>query len=388
MNLGSPASLGGMVTPSASLGGSGSQKKENNDSAIQNIFIFEENKNIYEFTLKLIDDKINIEIKSKLKEEEERSYINSFNFEELKKIHKFFLICNNINEAFNYIKKILEEKKVNIQSINDDEILINLKIELIKEKEIINIKLLRKEGSQNDLLNELKLIKKENKDLKDRLEKIEKYLNEIDKKRSLKGEKTLKDISDETIFFPSKIIIEEYDKLLVLRKLEEKNKKVQAIDLLFRSSRDGDKLANIKKALDKRKNILAVLKTTKGRRFAGFTENGYNFSKCLFDDKNAFLISFDNYRAYDYEKYVLNYQIGLYFIQRDRNTYSSVFNSFSCPFFFQNNGNIFIPNDFYSKNCRIENVECPQWNQILELNLNEEQFNIKELEYFQIHVKE
>jgi len=146
MNLGSPASLGGMVTPSASLGGSGSQKKENNDSSIQNIFIFEENNNIYEFILKLIDDKINIEIKSKLKEEEERSYINSFNFEELKKIHKFFLICNNINEAFNYIKKIFEEKKVSIQSINDDEILINLKIELIKEEEIINIKLLRKEG--------------------------------------------------------------------------------------------------------------------------------------------------------------------------------------------------------------------------------------------------
>ena len=275
MNLGSPASLGGMVTPSTSLGGSGSQKKENNDSAIQNIFIFEENNNIYEFTLKLNNDKINIEIKSKPKDEEERSYINSFNFEELKKIHKFFLIYNNINEAFNYIKKIFEEKKVSIQSINDDEILINLKIELIKEEEIINIKLLRKEGSQNDLLNKIKLIKKENKDLKDRLEKIEKYLNEIDKKRSLKGEKTLKDISDETIFFPSKIIIEEYDKLLVLRKLEEKNKKVQAIDLLFRSSRDGDKLANIKKALDKRKNVLAVLKTTKGRRFAGFTENGY-----------------------------------------------------------------------------------------------------------------
>ena len=248
--------------------------------------------------------------------------------------------------------------------------------------------MLRKEGSQNDLLNELKLLKKENKDLKERLEKIEKYMNEIDKKRSLKGVKTLKDISDEIIFFPSKIIIEEYDKLLVLRKLGGKNKKVQAIDLLFRSSRDGDKLENIRKAIDKRKNVLAVIKTTKGRRFAGFTEKGYNFSRAEGDDENAFLISFDNYRAYDYQKYVLNYQIGLCFIQRDRNTYSSVFTSFTCPFFFQNNGNIFIPNNFYSKNCRIERVECPKWNQILELNLNEEEFNIKELEYFQIHLKE
>ena len=383
MNLDSPVSLGGMmITPSSSIEGIKPEKD------IQNIYIIEENNNKYEFTIKLIDDKLNIENKSKLNEGEERNYINSFNFEELKSIHKFFFICNNINDALNYIKSILEEKKVSIESITEDEILINLKLKVIKEEAIIKIKLLRKEGSQNDLLNELKLLKKENKDLKERLEKIEKYMNEIDKKRSLKGEKTLKDISDEIIFFPSKIIIEEYDKLLVLRKLGGKNKKVQAIDLLFRSSRDGDKLENIRKAIDKRKNVLAVIKTTKGRRFAGFTEKGYNFSRAEGEDENAFLISFDNYRAYDYQKYVLNYQIGLCFIQRDRNTYSSVFTSFTCPFFFQNNGNIFIPNNFYSKNCRIERVECPKWNQILELNLNEEEFNIKELEYFQIHLKE
>ena len=383
MNLDSPVSLGGMmITPSSSIEGIKPEKD------IQNIYIIEENNNKYEFTIKLIDDKLNIENKSKLNEGEERIYINSFDFEELKSIHKFFFICNNINDALNYIKSILEEKKVSIESITEDEILINLKLKVIKEEAIIKIKLLRKEGSQNDLLNELKLLKKENKDLKERLEKIEKYMNEIDKKRSLKGVKTLKDISDEIIFFPSKIIIEEYDKLLVLRKLGGKNKKVQAIDLLFRSSRDGDKLENIRKAIDKRKNVLAVIKTTKGRRFAGFTEKGYNFSRAEGEDENAFLISFDNYRAYDYQKYVLNYQIGLCFIQRDRNTYSSVFTSFTCPFFFQNNGNIFIPNNFYSKNCRIERVECPKWNQILELNLNEEEFNIKELEYFQIHLKE
>ena len=207
MNLDSPVSLGGMmITPSSSIEGIKPEKD------IQNIYIIEENNNKYEFTIKLIDDKLNIENKSKLNEGEERIYINSFDFEELKSIHKFFFICNNINDALNYIKSILEEKKVSIESITEDEILINLKLKVIKEEAIIKIKLLRKEGSQNDLLNELKLLKKENKDLKERLEKIEKYMNEIDKKRSLKGEKTLKDISDEIIFFPSKIIIEKIKK--------------------------------------------------------------------------------------------------------------------------------------------------------------------------------
>ena len=213
-------------------------------------------------------------------------------------------------------------------------------------------------------------------------------MKELDNERSLIGVKTLKDVSDDIIFFKSKIIKNEYDKLLVVRKLERKNKKVQAVDLLFRSSRDGDKIEDIKNAVNGKKNILAVLETTKGRRFAGFTEKGYNFSVNLGDDENAFLISFDKYRAYDYEKYELNYRVGNIFIQRNRNLYSSIYDSRCCPFYFQNNGNINIPNGFYSKNCKIEKVEDSRWYQIIELNLNEEQFNIKELEYFHIHVKE
>ena len=363
------------------------QKEENNKNDIQNIYIIEEKNIKYEFTLKLIDDKLNIEIKSKEKEGE-LIYINNFNFEELKKIHKIFSIYDNINECLKIINDLFKEKKVSIKSVNENAININLKVKLATNEEIINLEIPKKEKTRNDLLNEINLIKKENKDLKERIEKIEKYINELDNKRSLKGLKILKDISDEIIFFPSKIIKNEYDKLLFVRKLEGKNKKIQAIDLLFRSSRDGDKIEDIKNAVNGKKNVLAVLETTKGRRFAGFTEKGYNFSENLGDDENAFLISFDKYRAYDYEKYELNYKVGNTIIQRNPNLFSSVYDSRCCPFYFQNNGNINIPNGFYSKNCKIEKVEFFKWYQILELNLNEEQFNIKELEYFQIHLKE
>jgi len=363
------------------------QKNKKIMNTTKNSYIIEENNNKYECSLKVIDDKLNIEIKLKQKEGE-LIYINSFTFEELNKIHKIFLLYNNINDCLKAIKEIFEDKKVSIKSINENEININLKVNVINNEEIINLKIPIKERTRDDILKEINFIKKENQDLKERVEKIEKYINELDNKRSLKGVKTLKDVSDDIIFFPSKIIKDEYDKLLLVRKFEGKNKKIQAVDLLFRSSRDGDNIEDIKNAVNGKKNILAVLETTKGRRFAGFTEKGYNFSENLGDDENAFLISFDKYRAYDYEKYELNYKIGNTFIQRNPNLYSSVYDSRCCPFYFQNNGNINIPNGFYSKNCKIEKVELYRWYQIIELNSNEEQFNIKELEYFQIHVKE
>ena len=369
------------------LGAYQPQKKEKIINTTKNAYIIEENNNKYECSLKVIDDKLNIEIKLKQKEGE-LIYINSFTFEELNKIHKIFLLYNNINDCLKAIKEIFEDKKVSIKSINENEININLKVNVINNEEIINLKIPIKERTRDDILKEINFIKKENQDLKERVEKIEKYINELDNKRSLKGVKTLKDVSDDIIFFPSKIIKDEYDKLLLVRKFEGKNKKIQAVDLLFRSSRDGDNIEDIKNAVNGKKNILAVLETTKGRRFAGFTEKGYNFSENLGDDENAFLISFDKYRAYDYEKYELNYKIGNTFIQRNPNLYSSVYDSRCCPFYFQNNGNINIPNGFYSKNCKIEKVELYKWYQIIELNSNEEQFNIKELEYFQIHVKE
>ena len=102
------------------------QKEENNKNDIQNIYIIEEKNNKYEFTLKLIDDKLNIEIKSKLKEGE-LIYINNFNFEELKKIHKIFCLYNDINECLKIIKDIFEEKKVSVKSVNENEINIDLK---------------------------------------------------------------------------------------------------------------------------------------------------------------------------------------------------------------------------------------------------------------------
>ena len=389
--LSSPVNLGGFIPKTSSTkkvieSPNEPINKINNDDKSNN-FIIEQNNNKYEIDLNLINNCLNFKLKNCQKENKYDFFSNSFNLEDLKKVNKLFNMCDSINDALNYMEGIIEQKKVEINLINEKKINIILKVKFIKEEEII-LNLIKKEEPQQDLLNEINLIKEENHNLKERIEKLEKYFSDLDKLKSSKGEKNYNDLLDEMIVFPSKIIKEEEEKLLILRKFDGRNKKVQAIDLLFRASRDGDKLENIKKAVNLKKNILAILITAKGRKFAGFTEKGYDFSKGLGDDEKSFLISFDNYRAYDYEKYELDYQIGNIYIKRNRNNYSAIHNSSCCPFFFQNNANINIPNNFFSKNCKIEKVEYSKWNQILELNANEEIFNIKELEYFHVHFNE
>ena len=68
--------------------------------------------------------------------------------------------------------------------------------------------------------------------------------------------------------------------------------------------------------------------------------------------------------------------------------YSAVVSQNNIPFFFQYNANIHLLNNFFSKDCSIEKVMSDKWDRIRELNFNEEYFNIKNLEYFQIHFRD
>ena len=358
---------------------------------VKNEYIFHLGENDkYELNLKLINDKINIIVKTNLNEENPDIYKNEFTLEDLNKINKCFVVFNIIKDAYIFIKDIFEKKKATINLINDKELNIMFKVKVLTKEEEIIIKLLK---VLPDILKEINKLKIENKKIDYRIENIEKFISLMENPKLANNEPNLYEINDNLIYFPSEIITKEDDIILLARKLEGKIKKIESIDLLFRASNDGDNLEKINNTLNGKKNILAVALTSSGRRFAGFTESGYDFSKELEDDINAFLISFDNYKAYDYEKYALSYFMfnennEKVKIDRVRNSYSAIYDKNYCPFFFQYNANIKIPNNFFSNDCSIEKVEHFGWNRIRELNGNEDIFNIKNLEYFQINRKE
>ncbi len=358
---------------------------------LKNEYIFHLGENDkYELNLKLINDKINFNVKTNLKAENPDIFKNEFNLEDLNKKSKCFVIFDLIKDAFIFIKDIFEKKKPTINLINDQELNIMFKAKVLTKEEEINIKLL-KVGP--DILKEINKLKIENNKIKNRIEKIEKFIFFMENPELTNTEQNLNEINEDLIYFPSEIITKEDDLILLTRKLEGKNKKIESIDLLFRASNDGDNLEKIKNTLNGKKNVLAVALTSSGRKFAGFTELGYDFSKELEDDINAFLISFDEYKAYDYEKYELSYFMfnennKKVRIDRVRNSYSAIYDKNYCPFFFQYNANIKIPNNFFSNDCSIEKVENSRWNRIRQLNGDEDIFNIKELEYLQINIKE
>ena len=353
------------------------------------LYTFERDDVKYTINIKIIEINLKIVVTSISNDKiEEKNYEASFTLENLKKNNKIFGLFDTLEEVLENLISIMNQKNFSIVLLNEKELNLILTQKVLMKNEQIVFKLFNKEQTNDELLYEINLLKEENRILKERLDKVEKTMSDIEKKKSMRGLKTIDEIIDEQILFPSKIITKEDEKILILRKFDSRNKKVGKIDLLFRASSNGDKLEDIKKAVNKKKNVFAVLETTKGRKFAGFTEKGYDFSKSLGDDENAFLISFDHYRCYDYEKYVLDFNEGLRFTHIDRNLYSAIVNRNSVPFYFQYNANIGILNNFFSKDSKIENVMFDKWNKIRELNFNEEYFNIKNLEYFQIHFRD
>ena len=106
-------------------------------------------------------------------------YTNSMNLKQIKNLNKAFNIFSTFNDFYNYLKSLTDIKKLNIQKEKDKLSIINqeIKIDLIASKkdlelnikdiyeELINIK---------EKIKEIDIIKKENIELKKRIDILEK----------------------------------------------------------------------------------------------------------------------------------------------------------------------------------------------------------------------
>ena len=306
-------------------------------------------------------------------------YFLSLDLNSLKKSCKAFNLVNDLLEAFNFIKDLFKLNKI---SINSEKNCLNIEMivpVLLKEEKIIfNLK--NQKNNQEDIINDLiqtiKDLKKENLKLKNenieinkRLDILEKWKNEIENKKRKKEKEKEKQEKEK---FNSKIMNTKEQINLIKNKFLNKGKVIQRLDLLFSSSRDGDSSQTVHNKIDGKKNILLFVETTKGKKFGGYSNIGFDSSGQFKNDDEAFLFSFDKLKTYD------NINKGGSAIYCCQN---------ALPWFYSNGGNhnIRIDNNFFvNGGYTAKKGDCYQTTEDYELNGGEEKFIVKELEYFQI----
>ena len=342
-------------------------------------------------------------------------YQSSFSLKNLKKLTKLYKIFDSINEAYNELNKAFIEQKVYLQddingiiihftlsniSSKIEEITLKIKKQYLstnngsahiqnkkikiqnkskdKDKDKDNIRLVKivfllstliicylfyqinqlkiyiSNHNQLNLLEEL-IIWKQNKENKyNNSQKIEKLNNQITNKRNWR--------------IDSKIITKKKEiKFLSKRLRKDNNNKKVKFNLIYRATKDGEK--NYHNKCDGKINTLIVIHTIKGIKFGGYTETMINSNNKDYIDKNSFIFSLDKMKIYENKDYdiISHYEkfgpifkgaffIGEYFL----NVSNKIINKLSSKYIMDNN---------------------------YEINNGEDNFNIKELEVFQIFLE-
>ena len=240
-------------------------------------------------------------------------YETNFSEENLKGLSKYFLMFDNIEESFNDIVKLMNNKSYEFKEDNNLIIIYfntgiinkNFKIEIPNKKIKIEERLeeltqiIKKQQNEINLLKQIQSIQEYNK-LLDRCNKLEKLIK----------------FNNENIFknFNDSILLDYREKNIIIDKLKQyyfneeivgydlqniseelvKNFFSKKIDiskctiitkLLYRASVNGDSIENFHKYCDNHGPIITVIKTEQGKTFAAF----YDGEKCNKFNYNSFL---------------------------------------------------------------------------------------------------
>jgi hypothetical protein len=286
--------------------------------------------NLKELQFKIQIGKIKKELKNLInfKVEELNSnsntfYQSSFSLDDLKNISKLFRVYDSIEEAYNELIEILNDKKIFLE-LNINDIIIHLNITNLSSK-LEDVALIIKNQSKSidksydSLINEINELKKKSfeKDIQQKQwkENIENQIKEL-KKENLELKKEIEELKQwkqntenelkqyqQKIQIEKKIdskIINSNDEINLLSnrlKKNNQNKKV-VFNLIYRASRDGDSPNDYHKKCDGKINTLCIIQTIKGIKFGGYTETIINDSGDNIDS-NAFVFSLDKMKIYE-----------------------------------------------------------------------------------------
>ena len=248
-------------------------------------------------------------------------YEHYFDFDELVKLDKTFRLYDELEEIFSTLITCLNEKKIIIKEVKNDEIILGLKIimPMTGKEKIIDLKLNKKELEKDSVIKELckkinileeenKNLKNETKSLKDEIKIIKDELNVI-KKWKEDNEKNMKELFEQyenqkklKSVIDSKILakFEDYQFIEKIYRESDKNfiNKKLKMKLLYRVSRDGDSSSTFHQKCDNIKDTVTLVKTENDLIFGGYTNETWDGSDYKKDDK-AFCFSIDLKKKYN-----------------------------------------------------------------------------------------
>ncbi len=248
-------------------------------------------------------------------------YKSNYKLEEMKNLSKSFTLFDSIKDIYQCIKEILDEGKgkiffakdnfvisiplflptgkqesiyfyLNKNNLEKDDVIHNLFKRIIElENKIKENEKIKNEQITN-ILERLQILEEKEK----KREKEEKEKKEKEKKEKEKEEKEnmLKDIKESSICKNNEISFFTDE----LKKHEKFLNKDIGFKLIFKSSKDGDKLSKLHDKFDNIQSVLLLIKTNKGIRFGGYTEVGFNNKGYDVDDNKAFIFSLDKKAFY------------------------------------------------------------------------------------------
>ena len=265
-------------------------------------------------------------------------YSNIFSLEALVQLSRGFRICEDINEAFDTIVQIFENKKADIKYNNENEVLLIIKVFLPGGKvQEVNLTLYKKVMDKDLLIDELIVkvnkLEEENKTLKKDLNDIKERLNLIESKEKLFEKYFAEEIKYkkfiEELGMDTKIIDKKEDLQFIYNRLvnndENLRQKKIKYNLLYRATRDGDSSTSFHNKVDNKKSLLSIIKNNRGMKFGFYMEQPFKNTRKWEKDNKSFIYSLNLKKIYNVKEgaYYFNDNtynfINLYFVINKKN---------------------------------------------------------------------
>ena len=261
--------------------------------SISEYFEIKQDDNNYKLNIKAINQDIILNIldeKSLMRE-----YEIKFTLNELKKIHKIFLVLSSCQEFIDFIKLLIENKKLSIKKDNKNQMTIELTVEYLYKEDLIKIDLLQKainfelialdlykkisilndnfknlENNYKSIKEENKGLKEENMNIKDKIKNLEDIILSFKEEEKIK--KNNKNVKISLPFSINSAIMEKNEFAMIYSAIKLRmNKEIKKIKKLYQATRDGDEPFIFHEKCDNIANTLVLYKSAGNRRFGGFT---------------------------------------------------------------------------------------------------------------------